>query len=221
MLSRKVFSAASSGMEIKFVGKSSHAAEPENGTNPGYAMAQMISALYDMLKINNFFEEFALITPVHLKLGEIAYGTSPGEGVMHLTLRSYLEKDMQLMKKELESLVRTISLRENLIFDIKYEEEFPSTENHPDAIQLLEKAVHMGKFESAYMHEPFRWSEDFGHFTSRFQGAMFGIGSGEKQPALHNPDFDFPDEMIITGISIYMNICRQVLNSSNENNIRY
>jgi metal-dependent amidase/aminoacylase/carboxypeptidase family protein len=40
---------------------------------------------------------------------------------------------------------------------------------------------------------------------------MFGLGSGLEQPALHNPDFDFPDELIPVGLKIYLNICQQLL----------
>ncbi|WP_264562488.1 MULTISPECIES: hypothetical protein [unclassified Flavobacterium] len=35
-------------------------------------------------------------------------------------------------------------------------------------------------------------------FTQLIPGAMFGIGSGENCPALHNPDYDFPDEITLT-----------------------
>jgi metal-dependent amidase/aminoacylase/carboxypeptidase family protein len=59
---------------------------------------------------------------------------------------------------------------------------------------------------------PFRWSEDFGHFTNHFQGALFGLGSGKKQPALHNPDFDFPDEIIEPGIKVFYSLIEKILN---------
>jgi hypothetical protein len=40
--------------------------------------------------------------------------------------------------------------------------------------------------------------------TQHFSGAMFGLGSGTT-PALHNPDYDFPDEIIPTGQLISSN----------------
>ena len=43
------------------------------------------------------------------------------------------------------------------------------------------------------------------------QGAIFGLGSGVDQPALHNPDFDFPDALIPTGISLYKSIYNFIL----------
>jgi amidohydrolase len=211
IISRNVFSAASAGMRIQLIGKSSHAAEPEKGINPGHGMAQMVMAFQDLMKIRNFFEEFAHVTPIHLRLGDIAYGTSPGEGAIHLTLRSYLNKDMNVLKQEIESLTNSICQREKLSYEINYEEVFPSTANHLDAAKIVAKAAKMEKLDLRYISKPFRWSEDFGHFTSRFRGAMFGLGSGLEQPALHNPDFDFPDELIPVGLKIYLNICQQLL----------
>ena len=60
---------------------------------------------------------------------------------------------------------------------------------------------------------PFKWGEDFGLFTEHFSGAMFGLGSGENVPALHNPDYDFPDEIIQAGIDIFYNISKVALDA--------
>jgi metal-dependent amidase/aminoacylase/carboxypeptidase family protein len=42
---------------------------------------------------------------------------------------------------------------------------------------------------------------------------MFGLGSGENVPALHNPDYDFPDEIIQAGIDIFYNISKVALDA--------
>ena len=58
---------------------------------------------------------------------------------------------------------------------------------------------------------PFKWGEDFGLFTQQFKGAMFGIGAGENTPALHNPDYDFPDEIIPLGVELFYKIASKIL----------
>jgi metal-dependent amidase/aminoacylase/carboxypeptidase family protein len=40
---------------------------------------------------------------------------------------------------------------------------------------------------------------DSGIFTSRFPCCMFGLGAGEDTPALHSPDYDFPDAIVESG----------------------
>ena len=61
--------------------------------------------------------------------------------------------------------------------------------------KLVEKARNAGS-DFVMAEHPFRWSEDFADYLMRYPGAFFGIGSGEGQPELHHPDFDFPDAVI-------------------------
>ena len=57
----------------------------------------------------------------------------------------------------------------------------------------------------------FRASEDFGRFGSAGKSAMFFLGAGEKHPSLHNPDYDFPDDLIPIGAKIFMRAARDLL----------
>ena len=40
---------------------------------------------------------------------------------------------------------------------------------------------------------------------------MFGLGAGMKTPALHNANYDFPDEIIATGIEMFKTIILKIL----------
>lgn len=64
----------------------------------------------------------------------------------------------------------------------------------------------MGQFRSI------RWSEDFGQFTNLYCGALFGLGAGEDTPALHNPDYDFPDQLIAIGSDYFIKITDHCFN---------
>jgi metal-dependent amidase/aminoacylase/carboxypeptidase family protein len=58
---------------------------------------------------------------------------------------------------------------------------------------------------------PMRASEDFGLFGHSAASAMFFLGAGERHPALHNPDYDFPDDLIPIGARIFMRTVRNLL----------
>ena len=58
---------------------------------------------------------------------------------------------------------------------------------------------------------PMRASEDFGRFRTVCPSAMFLLGAGENAPALHNPDYDFPDELITTGVALFTGIIEELL----------
>jgi amidohydrolase len=205
------FSSASKGLIIKLVGKTSHAAEPENGLSPAMAMSNIIKEL-TFLPSENRFADFTLVTVVFAKLGEIAFGTSPGNAEIMATLRSYSNDDMQLLTERAKAIVKENAFRHNLKFEISFTEEFPATINNKESIEDIEKAVISNNFKHRYLSDPFRWSEDFGHFTQSFPGALFGLGSGENHPQLHNPDYDFPDSIIENGVRMFYEIYSQIVN---------
>ena len=208
----KHFAAASAGLKIMLSGKSSHAAGPGKGQNPGAAMSRIILGAADLLKVRNNFRDFVLLTPIHAVLGNLAYGTSPGHARLHFTMRSFLDSDMGILRSEMDWLVKSIARQENLSATMDYEEVFPATRNHPgEARKVKDLAAKLG-LRVHNIRKPFRWSEDFGHFLARYPGAMIGLGSGSGHPALHNPDYDFPDELIPTGMAIYKGLYDQLLN---------
>ena len=78
--------------------------------------------------------------------------------------------------------------------DISYCFTFKANQNDDAAADLVKAAVNSTGHELIGRDHPFKWGEDFGLFTAKYKGCMFGLGSGEDMPALHNPDYDFPDE---------------------------
>ena len=56
-----------------------------------------------------------------------------------------------------------------------------------------------------------RASEDFGLFGRASKSAMLFLGSGETHPQLHNPDYDFPDDLIPIGARIFLRVARTML----------
>ena len=61
------------------------------------------------------------------------------------------------------------------------------------------------------MAEPYRGSEDFGRFGETAQTAMILLGAGMDASALHNPDYDFPDDLIPIGAGILTDAAREIL----------
>ena len=58
---------------------------------------------------------------------------------------------------------------------------------------------------------PMRASEDFGRFGKVARSAMLFLGAGETHASLHNPDYDYPDELIGIGARVFMRTLRQLL----------
>lgn len=204
------FAAASQGAVIRLDGKPSHAAYPEHGVSPALAMAELVAALTQLPQIGQF-EDFVLVTVVHALLGAIAFGTAPGNAEVRATLRSYQDGDMARLVEAVIQLATNIATNHGLTATWEWQEVFPATTSHPEALAILESAIATCSFDSQVIAEPFRWSEDFGHYTQRHCGALFGLGSGVDQPQLHNENYDFPDELIPYGVTLFEQIVRQIL----------
>ncbi|MFP4065709.1 MAG: M20/M25/M40 family metallo-hydrolase, partial [Bacteroidales bacterium] len=205
------FASASKGMVIQMEGRSSHAAHPEQGNSPVRMLTRLINDLMEIPGNRQAFDDFTLLTIIHAKLGEVAFGTNPGKAILMATLRTYLDNDMDQLTKMAEKCVKDLSKKHNISTMISYTEVFPATVNHPEVSEMLRNAVQESGANAITAPDPFRWSEDFGHFTSAFKGALFGIGSGKNHPSLHNHDYDFPDDIIATGIKMFYHIGDQIV----------
>lgn len=207
---RGSFAAASKGMTIKLTGKTAHAAEPENGISPANAISLIIKELNELAKNTTLFQELILLTIIHIQLGEISFGTSPGYAEIRVTLRSFKNEDMELLTSYCEKIINEISIAENLKTSISYSEVFPASVNDNECLRYVEESARQNKFEFEIMKYPFKWSEDFGYYAQQYKSCLFGLGSGVSQPPLHNPDYDFPDEIIETGINMFYSIYKKI-----------
>ena len=130
LLRKDTFAAASKGMIIKLIGKTSHAGEPENGNSPAIAMADIIKQLDDLPNKKNIFNDFRLLTVIHARLGEVAFGTTPGYAEVMATLRTYTDEDMKILTEYAERIAKENAEKSNLKFEIEYTEEFLATMNN-------------------------------------------------------------------------------------------
>jgi len=199
---------ASRGMRIILKGKTSHAAYPENGLSPQRAMCRILDAFETLSLKNNCEDEFSMLTIVFARLGEEAFGVTPGFAEIGLTLRAADNNVLRELSAQAEQIVRDSSRAHQITYDIIYQDEFAATINDEYACKFIEDAALASGLPVNFITLPFRASEDFGNFTTRYEGAIFGLGAGEDHPQLHRPDYDFPDMLIEKGVLILFNIFR-------------
>lgn len=210
----KGFSAEVESLVISLTGVTSHASEPENGINPSIALATLIKALDSYNNSDPFSNTFTVLTPVHIKMGEASYGISPGNGELHYTLRTWSTKQMELLKQRIEQLVTSTCSTHKLSYKLTWLEHFPASENNLICNTFVEEAALANNFKLLKRPYPFKFGEDFGWFSKSYKTAMFGLGAGINTPPLHNPTYDFPDEIITTGIQMFGSIITKALNYS-------
>lgn len=207
---RGVFSSASRGMIVELEGQTSHAGQPLKGNNPTLAMAQLVQAFLAAPQNRTDLYEGAKVTVIHARLGEVAFGTSPGRAVIMATLRATRDEVVERLSIYCSDLARGVGKAYGLNTEVKWTEEFPSTSNNQEVVGIIEGAAGALGLQIEHPDHPFPWSEDFGHFTAKYPGALFGLGAGRQHPALHSPDYDFPDQLSAIGVSLFSRILRDL-----------
>lgn len=190
--------------DIFLRGHSAHAAEPLKALSP-YPTARAIADR--LLSLNNYdmhSDTYRLLTLVEFRVGEQAYGVAAGDGVLRFTLRAKDDAWLQQTKKEVLQIVNEeVKKVPGLASTQNWKEYFAASNNHPDAMAEVQEAAVRSGLEYKELELPFSWGEDFGLLTQHYPGALFGLGSGECQPSLHNPYFDFPDELLPVGVRLF------------------
>ena len=195
---------ASTGMILQFIGVKSHASYPENGRNPAFAIGEIITEIPHLIQPEHY-RGMALITVIQVDVGTRAFGTSAGYGELLLTIRAEFEDELEQLRNRLETLAQERAAVYGLGCSFSYEDPFPETRNHPRAVTKVRRAAERLGIPVEEMKEPFRASEDFGHYTKQIPGAMFYLGDGDCAP-LHTEQFDFPDQLIETAVELFLQL---------------
>lgn len=211
LLKKNVFCAGSIGMIIKLIGKTSHAAYPHHGKNPVQAMNIIIDQFLNLSTILQLDKDNSFLTIIHVKLGEVAFGTSPGDATIMCTFRSFSDSEMKTMTNHAEDIVKKISVQHHLQYTIEWIDYFPAVYNDEQCITTIENISGLISLPIQHLHQPMRWSEDFSFFLQNIPGAMIGVGAGLNHAQLHNPDYDFPDEIIEPTLTLYKKIIQKFL----------
>lgn len=202
---------ASQGLAITLTGKTAHAADPEDGVSPAQAVAQLIPALNGLGSGGELDDTFRLVTVTHIRVGEPTFGMAPGEAVIYATLRTTQDDAMEELVTRARSLSKTAAHEQGLSVSFAICDEFAASINDSKAADVACAAMEALGVAHGDVGLPMRASEDFGVFGWGAKSAMMCLGPGKDYAALHNPDYDFSDDLIPVGAAIFERIARDLL----------
>jgi len=202
---------ASQGLQIRFTGKTAHAANPEDGVSPALAVSTLVPALNELGLGGTLDENFRLATITHVQIGEPTFGIAPSDAVLNITLRATSDEALAGMAVRARDIAAKLAGDHNLEFSFADCDVFAATVNDAEAVDVAVAAMEKLGVKCGDFGLPMRASEDFGVFGKTSKLAMLCLGSGENHAALHNPDFDFPDDLIGVGARIFEQIAYDLL----------
>ena len=205
---------ASLGLGIKLIGKTSHAAEPGDGISPTRAIAKLIPVLEAFGLGGELDNSFQLVTITHIQIGQPSFGVAPGDGIIYTTLRAVTDEQLVSIEASARNLALTIAEEYGLEVEFFQSDIFAASVNDQDAYQVAVKAMNAIGVIHGDIGVPMKASEDFGVFGWNSKTAMLCLGPGEEYPALHNPNYDFSDDLIPIGSAIFERITRDLLGTA-------
>ena len=192
--------------DIRITGNGAHAARPESGTDPVVIAAQMIMALQTIVSRNaNPIDTVVLsITQIH---GGDAYNVIPHTASLSGTVRVFRRETMQLVEDRMRALTAGIAEGFGATVDVDFREVFLPLVNAADETEFAADiaASVVGEENVNRNRSLIMASEDFSYMLDACPGAYINIGNGDGADAcqVHNPGYDFNDDILTLGASYW------------------
>ena len=213
--------ASSNEFKITIYGKGSHAALPHNGIDPVPVACQLVMAFQTIISRNKKPVDAGVISVTMLHAGE-ATNVVPDFCVIQGTVRTFTIEVLDLI----ESRMKQITDNRCAAFDTKAEFHFnrnyPPTINSATEADFARKVMEgiVGK-DNVMVQEPTMGAEDFSFmlqakpgaycFIANGDGSHREMGHGAGPCMLHNPSYDFNDDLIPLGGTYWVVLATQWL----------
>ncbi|MBX3390976.1 MAG: amidohydrolase [Phycisphaeraceae bacterium] len=201
--------AATDDVIVTITGQQSHAAYPHYAKDPILCVAQCLISLQQLVARNSSPFDNIVCSMTMIK-GGTANNVIPRDAQFQGTIRTLTPEARAVAKKRFFEIVNGVAAAHDCKAQIDWHEGYPVTYNDPALTEkwfatatrtLGEKGVHR-------IPEPTMGGEDFSYYAQKIPSVFFMLGlqrPGDKNPAtLHQPEFDFNDDAIATGVEMFV-----------------
>jgi hippurate hydrolase len=207
--------AAANFFEITIVGRGAHAAQPHFGIDPIVAGSALVNALQTIVSRSIDPFRSGVVTIGSFQAG-VAANAIPREAVLKGTARWLDAATGETIERGIRRLADSIAQAYGTSVEVEMHMVAPTTINDAAATALAREAATSvaGAKQVVEMAEPVMGAEDFAYMLEAKQGAYIMLGSkrtGELNPMLHHPAFDFNDAVLSTGAAYWATLVEQQL----------
>lgn len=204
MASRDIF-------EINIIGRGAHGAMPQEGIDPIVLGAQLVGALQGIVARNIDPLSSAVISVTQFHAGD-SDNVIPASATLRGGVRSFDAGVRSIVEQRIRDLVAGFCTAHCAHGVVHYHHGYPTTVNDDTAAQIAARAAAHVVGESGVdaAVSPMMASEDFAYMLRSVPGAYVFLGSGRKDPvistSLHNPTYDFNDDVLPLGVKFWLSL---------------
>ena len=208
--------AATDEIQITVRGKGGHAAMPHQGVDPVLLSSHIITALQSVASRNIDPVDALVVSVCSMQTSQVgAFNIMPDSVTLIGTVRSFRPETRDLAETRIKQIVAGIAGSLGGSADVEYQRGYPATVN---SAREAEFAARVG--ESIFGKEnvvrdavPTMGGEDFSYMLQARPGAYIwlGQGGGPSGCFLHNPGYDFNDDVIPLGAGYLASLVEESL----------
>ena len=189
---------------------------PHNGIDPLPIACQMVQALQTIISRNKRPIEAGVISVTIIRAGE-ATNVIPASCELQGTVRTFTLELLEMIEERMRRIAEGVCQAFGARCDFTFTRNYPPTVNHPDETAFVRDLLEsLAGADNVKEFEPTMGAEDFSFYLREKPGCYFLIGNGDGRHRsaghgggpcmLHNASYDFNDELIALGGSMWVQL---------------
>ena len=186
-------------------GSGGHAAMPHQTHDPIVAAGMITVALQTLVSRQLDPFDQAVISLTKLNAGS-AYNVIPDKATIGGTLRTMRSDTRQEMLEKIENVAKTTAKVAGCEVTMEFRTGYPPTVNHEKDAVFARKIIAevLGPEGVETEISPAMGAEDFSYMLQQKEGAYIWLGAGRDHQNLHSPLYDFNDDILPIGASLWV-----------------
>jgi amidohydrolase len=214
--------ASTAEFKITIRGKGSHAALPHNGTDPVPIACEMVQAFQTIVSRNMKPIDAGVVSVTMLHAGE-ATNVVPDSCELQGTVRAFRGEVQDLIERRMQQIAQHVCAAHDAQCEFEFRRNYPATVNSaPEAEFARQVMASIVGPDNVSVQEPTMGAEDFAFmlqakpgaycFIANGDGSHREMGHGAGPCMLHNPSYDFNDDLIPLGATYWVRLAEAWLN---------
>lgn len=208
--------ASSNEFKITIRGKGSHAALPHNGIDPVPVACEMVQAFQTIVSRNKKPVDAGVISVTMIHAGE-ATNVVPDSCELQGTVRTFSVEVLDMIERRMRTIAEHVAAAHEAQCEFEFVRNYPPTVNSAAEAEFCRKVMAAIVGESNVdVQEPTMGAEDFAFMLQAKPGAYCFIANGDGTHremghgggpcTLHNPSYDFNDDLIPLGATYWVRL---------------
>ena len=213
--------ASSNEFKITVRGKGGHAAMPHNAIDPVVVACQLVLGFQTIISRNVKPIDAAVISVTMVHAGE-ATNVIPNHCELQGTVRTFSLEVLDQVEQRMREMAEHTCAASAASCDFEFDRNYPPTINSARETEFARKVMAsiVGE-DKVLVQEPTMGAEDFSYMLQAKPGCYSFIANGEGDHRLmghgggpcmlHNPSYDFNDELLPLGATYWVRLAEQWL----------